>query len=186
MRVATTVNGVRYERDVEPRMLLVDFLREQLDLVGTHVGCEHGVCGTCTVLMDGESMRSCIAFAVQADGHEITTVEGLVGDGAMHPLQEAFWENQGLQCGYCTPGMLLRAQEILAENPDPSREEVKEGIASNLCRCTGYAFIVDSVLDAAKRMRAGGHAAPPGDEQQPATDVPEVPERVPGGEEART
>ena len=186
MRVATTVNGVRYERDVEPRMLLVDFLREQLDLVGTHVGCEHGVCGTCTVLMDGESMRSCIAFAVQADGHEIMTVEGLVGDGAMHPLQEAFWENQGLQCGYCTPGMLLRAQEILAENPDPTREEVKEGIASNLCRCTGYAFIVDSVLDAAKRMRANGHAAPPGDEQQPATDVPEVPETVPGGEEART
>jgi aerobic-type carbon monoxide dehydrogenase small subunit (CoxS/CutS family) len=186
MRIATTVNGIRYERDVEPRLLLVDFLREELDLVGTHVGCEHGVCGTCTVLMNGESIRSCIAFAVQADGQELTTVEGLVGNGEMHPLQEAFWANQGLQCGYCTPGMLLRAREILAENPDPSREEVKEAIASNLCRCTGYAFIVDSILDAAKRMRASGDAAPPGDEQQPATDVPEVPERVPGGEEART
>ena len=153
VHIATTVNGVRYERDVEPRTLLVDFLREDLDLVGTHVGCEHGVCGTCTVLMNGESIRSCIMFAVQADGQEITTVEGLVGNGDMHPLQEAFWENQGLQCGYCKPGMLLRAHEILTENPDPSREEVKEGLASNLCRCTGYAFIVDSVLDAAKRMR---------------------------------
>jgi aerobic carbon-monoxide dehydrogenase small subunit len=151
--IATTVNGVRYERDVEPRTLLADFLRDDLDLVGTHVGCEHGVCGTCTVLMNGESIRSCIMFAVQADGQEITTVEGLVGNGDMHPLQEAFWENQGLQCGYCTPGMLLRAHEILTENPDPSREEVKEGLASNLCRCTGYAFIVDSVLDAAKRLR---------------------------------
>ena len=186
MRIATTVNGIRYERDVEPRLLLVDFLREHLDLVGTHVGCEHGVCGTCTVLMDGESIRSCITFAVQADGHELTTVEGLVGNGEMHPIQEAFWAQQGLQCGYCTPGMLLRAHEILTENPDPSREEVKEAISSNLCRCTGYAFIVDSILDAAQRMRENGHAAPPGDAQEPATDVPEVPERVPGGEEART
>jgi aerobic carbon-monoxide dehydrogenase small subunit len=185
MRIATTVNGVRYERDVEPRLLLVDFLREQLDLVGTHIGCEHGVCGTCTVLMNGESIRSCIMFAVQADGAEITTVEGLIGKGEMHPLQEAFWEKQGLQCGYCTPGMLLRAREILTENPDPSREEVKEAIASNLCRCTGYAFIVDSILDAAQRLRENGHAPAPGDEQQPATDVTEVPERVPGGEEAR-
>jgi len=158
VHIATTVNGVRYERDVEPRTLLVDFLREDLDLVGTHVGCEHGVCGTCTVLMNGESIRSCIMFAVQADGQEITTVEGLVGNGDMHPLQEAFWENQGLQCGYCTPGMLLRAHEILTENPDPSREAVKEGLASNLCRCTGYAFIVDSVLDAAKRLREEARA----------------------------
>jgi carbon-monoxide dehydrogenase small subunit len=183
MRIATTVNGIRYERDVAPRMLLVDFLREELDLVGTHIGCEHGVCGTCTVLMNGESIRSCIMFAVQADGHEITTVESLA-NGEMHPLQEAFWEKQGLQCGYCTPGMLLRASEILAENPDPSRAEVKEAISSNLCRCTGYAFIVDSILDAAQRMREAGHAPAPGDDQQPATDVPEVPERVPGGEEA--
>ena len=155
MRIATTVNGVRYERDVEPRMLLVDYLRDELDLVGTHIGCEHGVCGTCTVLLNGESIRSCITFAVQADGAEITTVEGLAADdGAMHPIQEAFWEKQGLQCGYCTPGMLLRAHEILIENPSPTAEEVREGIASNLCRCTGYQFIVDSVLDAAERMRS--------------------------------
>jgi len=157
MRIATTVNGVRYERDVEPRTLLVDFLREDLDLVGTHIGCEHGVCGTCTVLMNGETIRSCITFAVQADGQEITTVESLA-NGAMHPLQEAFWEKQGLQCGYCTPGMLLRASEILAENPDPTREEVKAGLASNLCRCTGYAFIVDAVLDAAERKRTEARA----------------------------
>ena len=184
VRIATTVNGVRYERDVEARQLLVDFLREELDLVGTHIGCEHGVCGTCTVLMNGESIRSCITFAVQADGQELTTVEGLIGNGDMHPLQEAFWEKQGLQCGYCTPGMLLRAHEILTENPDPSREEVKEGISSNLCRCTGYAFIVDSVLEAADRMRERSHERPPGDAQPPATDAPEVPERVPGGEGA--
>ena len=155
--IATTVNGVRYERTVDARTLLVDFLREDLDLVGTHIGCEQGVCGTCTVLMGGETMRSCIAFAVQADGQEITTVESLA-NGDMHPLQEAFWEKQGLQCGYCTPGMLLRASEILAENPDPTREEVKAGLASNLCRCTGYAFIVDAVLDAAERMRTEARA----------------------------
>jgi aerobic-type carbon monoxide dehydrogenase small subunit (CoxS/CutS family) len=184
MKVATTVNGIRYERDVEPRLLLVDFLREELDLVGTHVGCEHGVCGTCTVLMGGESIRSCITFAVQADGQEITTVESLA-NGDMHPLQEAFWEQQGLQCGYCTPGMLLRAKEILTANPDPTREQVKEELSSNLCRCTGYAFIIDAVLDAAQRMRTSGGEPAPGADQEPATDVPEVPERVPGGEEAR-
>jgi carbon-monoxide dehydrogenase small subunit len=184
VRIAATVNGVRYEADVEPRMLLVDWIREGLDLVGTHIGCEHGVCGTCTVLLNGESIRSCIAFAVQADGAEITTVEGLTGNGngSMHPLQEAFWAKQGLQCGYCTPGMLLRAQEILAANPQPTAEEVREGISSNLCRCTGYQFIIEAVLDAAERMRSGdGGATPSGG--QPATDVPEVPERVPGGEE---
>jgi len=184
VRIATTVNGVRYERDVEARRLLVDSLREDLDLVGTHVGCEHGVCGTCTVLMNGESIRSCITFAVQADGQEITTVEALA-NGDMHPLQEAFWAQQGLQCGYCTPGMLLRAKEILAENPDPTRDEVREGLSSNLCRCTGYAFIIDAVLDAAERMRSAAGGTAPGD-RQPATDIPEVPERVPGGEEARS
>ena len=184
VRIATTVNSVRYERDVEARRLLVDFLREDLDLVGTHVGCEHGVCGTCTVLMNGESIRSCIMFAVQADGQEITTVEALA-NGDMHPLQEAFWAQQGLQCGYCTPGMLLRAKEILAENPDPTRDEVREGLSSNLCCCTGYAFIIDAVLDAAERMRSAAGGTAPGD-RRPATDVPEVPERVPGGEEARS
>jgi len=152
--IAVTVNGVRHETEVEPRLLLVDFLREHLDLVGTHIGCEHGVCGTCTVLMNGETIRSCITFAVQADGAELTTVESLANGAEMHPLQEAFWEKQGLQCGYCTPGMLLRSLELLRENPNPSADEVREGISSNLCRCTGYQFIIEAVLDAGERMRA--------------------------------
>ena len=152
-RVSLVVNGSRREAEVESRRLLVDFLREDLRLVGTHVGCEHGVCGTCTVLMNGESIRSCLTFAVQADGAEITTVEGLSSPGRMHPLQEAFWEKQGLQCGFCTPGMLLRALEILRENPSPTPEQVREGIASNLCRCTGYQFIVEAILEAAERMK---------------------------------
>ena len=164
-RISVTVNGRKHEAEVESRRLLVDFLREDLGLKGTHIGCEHGVCGTCTVLMGGETIRSCITFAVQADGAELTTVEGLATEGRMHPLQEAFWEKQGLQCGYCTPGMLLRAYEILRENPDPSREQVRAGIASNLCRCTGYQFILDAVLDGAERMRAG--AEQPGAAQQP-------------------
>jgi carbon-monoxide dehydrogenase small subunit len=153
VRIATTVNGVRYERDVEARMLLVDFLREELDLVGTHVGCEHGVCGTCTVLMNGESIRSCITFAVQADGQEITTVESLA-NGDMHPLQEAFWEQQGLQCGYCTPGMLMAAKALLDRNPSPTRAEVIEAISGNICRCTGYEPIINAVLAAASSGRA--------------------------------
>jgi len=150
-----TVNGKRLEAEVEARRLLVDFLREDLGLAGTHIGCEHGVCGTCTVLMNGETIRSCLTFAVQAAGAEIMTVEGLAADGQLHPLQEAFWEKQGLQCGYCTPGMLMRAYEILSENPKPTVEEAREGIASNLCRCTGYQFIVEALLDAAERMRSG-------------------------------
>jgi aerobic-type carbon monoxide dehydrogenase small subunit (CoxS/CutS family) len=151
--IEVTVNGVRRQADVEPRRLLVDFLREDLNLVGTHIGCEHGVSGTCTVLMNSESVRSCITFAVQADGAEITTVESLAAGASLHPLQEAFWEKQGLQCGYCTPGMLMRSLELLTDNPDPSADEVREGIASNLCRCTGYQFIIEAVLDAAERMR---------------------------------
>ena len=151
--IEVTVNGVRRQAEVEPRRLLVDFLREDLNLVGTHIGCEHGVCGTCTVLMNGESVRACITFAVQADGAEITTVESLASGASLHPLQEAFWEKQGLQCGYCTPGMLMRSLELLTENPQPSADEVREGIASNLCRCTGYQFIIEAVLDAADRMR---------------------------------
>lgn len=160
-RIALVVNGNRREADVESRRLLVDFLREDLGLVGTHIGCEHGVCGTCTVLMNGESVRSCIMFAVQANGAEIMTVEGLAQGTQMHPLQEAFWDKQGLQCGYCTPGMLLRAYEILQHNPNPSPDEVREGVASNLCRCTGYQFIVEAVLAAAERMRAA-QAVPAG------------------------
>jgi carbon-monoxide dehydrogenase small subunit len=157
-RIGLTVNGSAYELEVESRRLLVDMIREDLGLKGTHVGCEHGVCGTCTVLMNGESVRSCITLAVQAAGAELLTVEGLAQE-SLHPVQEAFWEKQGLQCGYCTPGMLLRAVEILREHPTPSRELVREGISSNLCRCTGYQFIVDAVMDAAERLSAaGGHA----------------------------
>ncbi len=151
-RVVLVVNGKRREAEVESRLLLVDFLRDDLGLVGTHIGCEHGVCGTCTILMNGESIRSCLTYAVQADGAEVLTVEGLASNGRLHPLQEAFWEKQGLQCGYCTPGMLLRAYEILQENPNPTPEQVREGIASNLCRCTGYQFIVEAVLEAAEQM----------------------------------
>lgn len=154
--ISVVVNGQKVERDVEPRRLLVDFLRDDLGLVGTHIGCEHGVCGTCTVLRNGESIRSCITLAVQVDGRELLTVEGLARDGKLHPIQEAFWEKQGLQCGYCTPGMLLRAKELLEENPNPTREQVREGIASQLCRCTGYQFIIDAIMEAAEQMHEQG------------------------------
>jgi aerobic-type carbon monoxide dehydrogenase small subunit (CoxS/CutS family) len=153
--ITLTVNGREYTVAVESRRLLVDVLRDDLGLTGTHIGCEHGVCGTCTVLLDGASIRSCITLAVQADGSEIRTVEGLADGAAMHPLQEEFWDKQGLQCGYCTPGMLLRACELLERTPDPTAEQVREGIASNLCRCTGYQYIVEAVLAAAPRMREG-------------------------------
>jgi aerobic-type carbon monoxide dehydrogenase small subunit (CoxS/CutS family) len=159
MEITLIVNGHPWTVSVEPRKLLVDVLREDLGLVGTHIGCEHGVCGTCTVLLNGRSIRSCITFAVQANGAEIRTVEGLARGAQLHPLQEAFWEHQGLQCGYCTPGMLMRSCEILADNPDPTPHEVREEIASNLCRCTGYQFIVEAVCAAAPRMRAADSAA---------------------------
>ena len=151
--ISLTVNGQSHVAQVEPRRLLVDFLRD--------IGCEHGVCGTCTVLLNGASIRSCIVLAVQADGADISTVEGLAQDGQMHPLQDEFSEKQGLQCGYCTPGMLMRAREILAENPDPSPDQVREAIASNLCRCTGYQFITEAVISAAARMRATKEEAAP-------------------------
>ncbi len=157
--ISLTVNGHPHVAEVEPRRLLVDFLREDLGLPGTHIGCEHGVCGTCTVLLNGASIRSCITFAVQADGAEISTVEGLAHDGELHPLQDEFAAKQGLQCGYCTPGMLMRACEILAENPDPTPAQVRSAIASNLCRCTGYQFITEAVIGAAARMRATKEAA---------------------------
>jgi carbon-monoxide dehydrogenase small subunit len=159
MEITLIVNGHPWTVSVEPRKLLVDVLREDLGLVGTHTGCEHGVCGTCTVLLNGRSIRSCITFAVQADGAEIRTVEGLARGAQLHPLQEAFWEHQGLQCGFCTPGMLMRSCEILADNPDPTPQEVREEIASNLCRCTGYQFIVEAVCAAAPRMRAADSEA---------------------------
>ncbi|MBN9102390.1 MAG: (2Fe-2S)-binding protein [Pseudonocardia sp.] len=152
--VTLTVNGRTSTVSVEPRKLLVDVLREDLGLTGTHVGCEHGVCGTCTVLRDGESIRSCTTFAVQVDGAEIRTVEGLAKGAELHPLQDEFWDKQGLQCGYCTPGMLMRACEIIEGNPDVTHDQVREGIASNLCRCTGYQFITEAVCAAAARMKA--------------------------------
>ena len=158
-QVTLTVNGREYALAVEPRRLLVDVLRDEFGLTGTHIGCEHGVCGTCTVLLDGASIRSCITLAVQADGCEIRTVEGLADGAALNPLQEEFWDKQGLQCGYCTPGMLMRACELLEQTPDPSAEQVREGIASNLCRCTGYQYIVEAVLAAAPRMRDGQRTA---------------------------
>jgi aerobic-type carbon monoxide dehydrogenase small subunit (CoxS/CutS family) len=157
--ISLTVNGRPVAADVEPRKLLVDFLREDLGLVGAHIGCEQGVCGTCTVLLDGASIRSCITFAVQADGAEVSTVEGLASHGELHPLQDEFAEKQGLQCGYCTPGMLMRAREILAQNPDPTPAQVREAIASNLCRCTGYQFITEAVVAAAARMRESKEVA---------------------------
>jgi len=151
-RIMVKVNGVEYEREVEPKRLLVDFLRDDLELIGTHVGCEHGFCGACTVLFNGRSIRSCLMFAVQADGAEIMTVEGLAGDGKLHPLQEAFREHHALQCGFCTPGMLIVTYELLRENPDPTEEEVRLAVAGVLCRCTGYRQIIDAVMAAAAKM----------------------------------
>jgi aerobic carbon-monoxide dehydrogenase small subunit len=153
--IGLTVNGVRHELAVEPRRLLVDCLRDDFGLTGTHIGCEQGVCGTCTVLVDGETVRSCLMLAVQADGASITTVEGLATDGALHPLQQAFREAQGLQCGFCTPGMLMLACELLRDNGSPSEAEIREAISASLCRCTGYQGIVEAIQLAAER-----HAVP--------------------------
>ena len=149
-----TVNGKCYARAVEARMTLADFLRHEINLTGTHLGCEHGVCGACTVLLDGRSARSCLMFAVQANGCEVTTVEGLADDGTLSALQQAFIDNHGLQCGFCTPGMLITLTELLRENPQPTEPEVREALTGNLCRCTGYAGIVAAALDAARRLRA--------------------------------
>jgi carbon-monoxide dehydrogenase small subunit len=154
--ITVTVNGVRREAQVEVRLTLADFLRQQLGLTGTHLGCEHGVCGACTVLLDGQSTRSCLMLAVQVNGHEIATVEGLApSPDALHPLQEAFRDNHGLQCGFCTPGILMTLVEFLRDHPNPTEEEVRVAISGNLCRCTGYQGIVAAALDAARRMQAG-------------------------------
>jgi carbon-monoxide dehydrogenase small subunit len=150
--ITVTVNGVRYEKTVEPRMLLVDFIRHELGLTGTHVGCEHGVCGTCTILFDGEPARSCLMFAVQANGHEVRTVEGLGTVDKLHPLQEAFRVAHALQCGFCTPGFLMTLVPFLEDNPKPSEEEIREALSGNLCRCTGYQHIVDAVKLASQKM----------------------------------
>ncbi len=151
--IAVTVNGTQYERTVEPRLLLSDFLRHDLGLTGTHVGCEHGVCGSCTVLLDSQPVRSCLVFAVQVHGHEITTVEGLGTPDNLHPIQEAFQEAHGVQCGFCTPGLLLTLVPFLEQNPDPTEQEIRQAISGNLCRCTGYQHIVDAVTLAAEKMR---------------------------------
>ena len=151
--IQVEVNGKTYRRDVEPRLLLVHLLRDELGLTGTNVGCETSLCGACTVLIDGKSVKSCTQLAVQADGSKITTIEGLAQNGKMHPLQVAFWENHGLQCGYCTPGMILASCELLRQNPNPSEEEIRKGLKGNLCRCTGYHNIVKSVQHAAPQMK---------------------------------
>jgi carbon-monoxide dehydrogenase small subunit len=150
LEIRLNVNGQSYQGSVEPRMLLSDFLRHELELTGTHVGCEHGVCGACTVLVDGQAVRSCLMLAIQAEGHEIKTVEGLAGDpDDLHPIQQAFWDHHGLQCGFCTAGIMLSVIPFLEENPDPDEEQIREALSGNICRCTGYQHIVDSVKQAA-------------------------------------
>jgi len=159
--ITLAVNGTRYEREVEVRFTLADFIRHELGLTGTHLGCEHGVCGACTILLDGLSARSCLMLAVQADGHEILTVEGIAPSAdKLHPLQEAFRDNHGLQCGFCTPGILTTLIEFLRDNPDPTEQEVRIAISGNLCRCTGYQNIVIAALDAAKRLQAQAAPSP--------------------------
>ena len=153
-KITLTVNGREMSGHAEARLTLVDFLRDVLGQTGTHIGCEHGVCGACSVVMDGRPVRSCLMFAVMADGHEITTVEGLEGpDGELSPLQDAFWENHAMQCGYCTPGMLIATHTLLQQNPDPDEAEIREAIGGNLCRCTGYQQIVEAVQMAAKKLQ---------------------------------
>jgi len=154
VRIEVEINGRPYAGEVEPRTLLSDFIRHQAGLTGTHVGCEHGVCGACTIQLDGETVRSCLMLAAQANGRSLLTVEGLAGGGNLHPLQEAFHERHALQCGFCTPGFLLSAEALLRERPDPSEREVREALAGNLCRCTGYEGIVKAVLDVAAARRA--------------------------------
>ncbi len=151
MKISVTVNGTRYERDVEPRMLLVHFLREEIGLTGTNIGCDTSQCGACTVHMDGRALKSCTCLAVQADGREIMTIEGLATDGKLHPMQESFWEKHGLQCGYCTPGMIMASVALLKNNPHPDEDAIRHGLEGNLCRCTGYQNIVASVQAAAEK-----------------------------------
>ena len=151
-KLSLTCNGRTYEKEVDPRMLLSDFLRHEVDLTGTHVGCEHGVCGACTVLFDGQPVRSCLMFAVQADGHEVLTVEGLGTPEDLHPIQEGFWEAHGLQCGFCTPGFLMTLVPFLRENPSPTEDQIRNAISGNICRCTGYQHIVDAVQISARKM----------------------------------
>lgn len=156
--VSVTVNGKTYQNDVEPRLLLVHYLRDVLGLTGTHIGCDTSQCGACTVLINGESVKSCTVFAVQANGTSITTIEGLAKDGELHPVQEGFWEEHGLQCGFCTPGMILSSVQLLQRNPNPSESEIRHALEGNLCRCTGYHNIVKAVQYGAKKMQSGSPA----------------------------
>ncbi len=157
-RIAVTVNGTRRELEVEPRRLLVQAIREDLNLTGTHVGCDTSQCGACTVHVDGRAVKSCTMLAVQADGADVTTIEGIGSDGALHPLQNAFWEKHGLQCGFCTPGMIMAAADLLSHNPDPTDAEIRHAIEGNICRCTGYQNIVAAIRHAAATMRSGAEA----------------------------
>jgi carbon-monoxide dehydrogenase small subunit len=149
--IKVTVNGTSYQSEVEPRLLLVHYLRDVLGLTGTHIGCDTSQCGACTIIMDGAAVKSCTMFTVQADGHELLTVEGLAKDGQLHPIQEGFWEEHGLQCGYCTPGMMMAAYDLLSRNPNPSEEQIRHAIHGNLCRCTGYQHIVNAIQYAARK-----------------------------------
>jgi len=158
--LATTVNGVRRQDDVEPRLLLVHYLRDVCGLTGTHVGCDTSQCGACTVLLDGQAVKSCSLFAVQVDGRQVTTIEGLARDGALHPVQEAFWKEHGLQCGYCTPGFIMAAAYLLEQNPSPTDEEIRKGLEGNLCRCTGYHNILRAVRTASAALQGERAAAP--------------------------
>jgi aerobic carbon-monoxide dehydrogenase small subunit len=156
VQVTCRINGKEYKGMAEPRLLLVHFLRDELNLTGTHIGCDTGHCGACTIFMNGKTVKSCMVLAIQANGADITTVEGLADGDKLHPMQEAFWENHGLQCGYCTPGMLISGIFLLQRNPDPTEDEIRRGIEGNLCRCTGYVNIVKSIKAAAKKMQADG------------------------------
>lgn len=178
-QIRATVDGVRYDDQVEARLLLIHYLRERLGKVGTPVGCDTTNCGSCTVLMDGLSTKSCSVLAAQADGHEVTTIEGLAEDGVLHPVQKAFHETHALQCGYCTPGMIIAAVDLLRENPDPTDDEIREGLEGNLCRCTGYANIVRAVRSAAEVMRAS--ATEPGSVPHQATSTVGTPTPTSGG-----
>ena len=165
-KVSTSINGQRREDEVEARLLLVHYLRDVAGLTGTHIGCDTSQCGACTILVDGQAVKSCTLFAVQAEGRELTTIEGMAKDGQLHPIQQAFWDEHGLQCGYCTPGFIMAAAYLLDQNPNPSDDEIRKGLEGNLCRCTGYVNIIKSVKTAAQRM--GGKQAVPAPQTQPA------------------
>lgn len=154
--ISIDVNGVSHENEVEPRLLLVHYLRDVLGLTGTHIGCETSLCGACTVFVDGQAVKSCTMFAVQASGASVTTIEGMANNGQLHPVQEGFWEHHGLQCGYCTPGMIMASAQILDRNPQPTRDEIRHGLDGNLCRCTGYQHIVEAVEYASKKVSGAG------------------------------